>query len=100
MTYKQILETEINRLNEKYCKNTKNELKLYGAYGGYKVGLTGKKCKGAANRYRGLGSGMTDITYGYSTPKDVLNDLYKSDSKGWLKYKIMDNETKKPPKRF
>ena len=87
------LESEVNRLNKKYCKNTKNHLKVSGAYGGVKVELTGKEYKrGRKTFYRGIGSGAESVTEGYLTPRETLFNLYKKDSKGSLQYQIKHAE--------
>lgn len=95
------LKREVERLNKKYCKNTKNELMVSGAYGGVKVNLTGKEYKRGKKThwYKGsLGSGQADITYGYTSPKATLFKLYEADSKGWLKSSIKRYEPKKKRK--
>ena len=84
---KRDLESEVARMNAKYCKNTKNRLQVGGAYGGYKVVLTGKPYKNGKG-YRGIGTGNADITYGYRSAKDTLADLYKADGRGNVKQKI------------
>ena len=87
------LESEVERLNRKYCKNTKNHLRVAGAYGGVKVELTGKSYKrGKKWHWRGIGSGSETVTDGYRAPKEVLFDLYKKDSKGSLQRQIKHAE--------
>lgn len=61
---KKDLQAEVDKLNKKYCARTGNELRIQGAYGGYQVQLTGKRRKDGKG-YRGMGSGCTEITYGY-----------------------------------
>ena len=91
------LRREVKRLNNKYCKNTKNELWVQGAYGGVQVQLVGKEYK-RGNKYhlkKGAMTGASEITYGFSSVKDTLFKLYEADSKGDLKYKIKRFEPKK-----
>ena len=83
---------EVKRLNSKYCKNTKNKLVVDRAYGGYQVGLTGKRYKNNSHKWRGIGSGMASVTTSHQSATRTLNDLYASDSKGYLKSKIKHYE--------
>ncbi len=90
---RQELESEVSRLNRKYCKNTKNKLKVSGAYGGTKVELTGKEYKRGKKRFwRGIGSGAESVTDGYKSPKETLFGLYRKDSNGSLKEQIRHAE--------
>lgn len=97
MATKKDLQNEIKRLNVKYCKNTKNKIDIDQAYGGYQVVLTGKKFKNNTKKYykNSLGSGCASLTYGYGTATNALNDLYKSESKGWLKSSIRHYEKRR-----
>ena len=97
MATKKDLYLEVKRLNDKYCKKTKNKIGISEAYGGYQVVLTGKKKKNSYSKYlkNSLGSGCASITYGYGSARSVLSDLYKSDSKGWLKSSIKHHEKRK-----
>lgn len=70
------LEAEVARLNDKYCSRTGNELRVQGAYGGYQVQLTGKRRKDGKG-FRGMGSGCTEITYGFQSARDTLADLWR-----------------------
>lgn len=91
MASKKDLYDEVERLNKKYCKNTKSYLRVSQAYGGYEVVLTGKPYnKGSKTYYRGrLGSGSTPVGNDYhGSIKDTLFGLYKADSKGNVKRKI------------
>ena len=86
------LQYEVDRLNKKYCKNTKHKLSVQGAYGGYQVQLTGKRRKDGKG-YRGyLRSGVSSMTYGFRSAKDTLFDLYANDSQGYLKRRINEFE--------
>ena len=84
------LREEVERLNRKYCKNSKHKLHLQGGYGGVQVQLTGKTYKkGNRTHYRGsLASGNTEITAGFHSPTETLFRLYKADSKGEIKKKV------------
>lgn len=89
MARKADLEKEISEMNKKYkLKNDDLHLGLHQSYGGYQVVL------------KGGGSGMVDITNGYDTAANTINDLYKQDSKGRIKnqidYKKKDGPKKKP----
>ncbi len=89
------LKNEVARLNKKYCKNTKHELTVRSAYGGYQVQLRGKPSKNGKG-YRGyIGSGGVDVTSGFTTAKNTLFDLFKRDSQGFLKRTISHYEKRK-----
>ena len=89
---KKELQAVVDDYNKRYCKNTKNELCLSGAYGGYGIRLTGKR----DNRYKktirwrksSLRSGQTDVTYGYKSASKVLDEFYGMVRMGGLKRKI------------
>lgn len=81
---KKDLQAEVDRLNKKYCAKSGNELRVQGAYGGYQVQLTGKRRKDGKG-FRGIGSGVTEITYGYRSARETLADLWKNEAKGWVK---------------
>lgn len=78
MARKSALEIEVERLNEKYCKHTKNKLVIDKAYGGVQVCLRNKNRKG----------GQAEITTGHLSPMKTLQKLYEKDSKGWLQFDI------------
>ena len=91
------LQFEVDFINNKYCKNTKNHLVIGKENGAYVVGLAGKKvkhgndvsyCKGS------LGSRFHQITP-YDNASNTILDLYKKDSHGLLKYVIQKVEQKK-----
>ena len=92
MATKKELQSEIDRLNKKYCKNTKNKLKVGSAYGGYQVQLTGKRYKNNPRKWRGIGSGVSSVTFGYQSATKTLSDLYKAESKGHLRSQISHYE--------
>lgn len=78
---KKDLYAEVERLNEKYCKKTKNKLCIGCAYGGYQVQLTGKERKDGKG-FIGLGTACMNITRGYKTVDETLFELYRCDSLG------------------
>ena len=98
MATKKELREEIDRLNKKYCRNTKNKLVLGSAYGGYQVQLTGKRYKNNPHKWRGIGSGVSSMTYGFQSAKNTLSDLHEIDSKGYLQSRIKHYE--KPRMRW
>lgn len=92
---KKDLQYEVDRLNNKYCKNTKHKLYVSQAYGGYQVNLTGKRRKDGKG-FRGyLGSGATHITYGHDTARNTLKKLFEVDSRGYIKEKVNYYEKQK-----
>ncbi len=97
MATKKDLQAEVKRLNAKYCKNTLNKLDISYAYGGYQVVLTGKRFKNNPRKWRkgSLGSACANVTYGHDTATKTLNDLYKNESKGWLRSNIRHYEKNK-----
>ena len=84
---KKDLQAEVDKLNKKYCARTGNELRIQGAYGGYQVQLTGKRRKDGKG-YRGMGSGCVDVTSDYQSARNALADLWKNDSKGYVREKV------------
>ena len=95
---KKDLEYEVAQLNEKYCKKTGNELRVAQAYGGYQVQLTGKRRKDGKG-YRGMGSGASEITYGYLPARETLANLHKQDARGWVKETISIHEKRNHQKK-
>ncbi len=100
MATKKDLQNEVNRLNAKYCKNTKNHLVIDKDYGcDFSVGLTGKTYKrGNKIYYRkdSLGSFCASIGTGYyKTATDALSALYKADARGWIKNSILYYEKRR-----
>ena len=95
MATKKELFAEVERLNKKYCSKTKNKLRVSQAYGGYEVQLTGKRYKNNPKKWRGIGSGCVEITHGHNTATKTLEDLYRYDSKGYVKNNIRYYEKKR-----
>lgn len=65
----------VENLNKSYTTKSKNEFKVSGAYGGYKIIFTGKTRKvGKVSKTLGM-PGAAELTYGYVSAKDVLAQL-------------------------
>lgn len=88
---KKDLQEEVDKLNKKYCSRSGNQLRISSAYGGYQVQLSGKKRKDGKG-YRGIGSGCVNVTYGYQSARNALADLWKYDSKGFVRKTVRDHE--------
>lgn len=87
---------EVNRLNSKYCKNTKNHLVISRAYGGYAVELTGKRNKRTHRLLKGAMSGSAGIgNQYYDTATNTLSSLYMADRRGWVKSSVKTHEPKR-----
>ena len=89
MTTKQDLQKEVNRLNRKYCKNTKNHLVIDKNGFGYSVNLTGKQDK-RYKRFRtrkgSLGTAQVRVSGYYSgTKSEVKQRLLKNERDGSLR---------------
>lgn len=41
-----------------------------------------------------MGSGCTEITYGYQSARDTLADLYKNEARGYVRDKVRSYENK------
>ena len=93
MATKYDLQREVDRLNAKYCKHTKNELSIDRAYGGYCVELVGKRNKRTGKLLKGAMTGASDVGNQYhSTASNTLAGLYKAESRGWVKSNIRAHE--------
>ena len=94
MANRKDLENLVDFYNKRYCRNTKNELTIHKAYGGYCVELTGKRNKRTGRWLKGsLGSGVADVGNPYhDTATKTIEGLYKADSRGWLKSAIRSHE--------
>ena len=100
MATKKDLQKEVDRLNDKYCKRTKNKLRISQAYGGYSVELVGKRHKTTGKLLKGAMSGAADIGNPYhDTATNTLRGLYKAESKGWIKSAIKYREPRKAKPR-
>lgn len=90
------LQREVNRLNAKYCKRTKNQLEISRAYGGYSVELVGKRNKRTHRLLKGAMSGSAGIGNQYhDTATNTLAGLYRADSRGWVKSAVRQYEPKR-----
>lgn len=103
MARKSELYWEVEKLNDKYCKNTKNKLKVNEAYGGYSVMLTGKRSKKTGKLLKGAMTGASSVGNEYhGSVRETLDGLYKADYMGWIKSTIKYYEHKnhyKPKKK-
>ncbi len=87
------LQAEVDRLNAKYCKHTRNYLEVDRAYNGYSVILTGKRDKRTGKILKGAMQGASDIGNQYhDTATNTLAGLYKAEARGWLKESIKYHE--------
>ena len=94
------LQAEVNRLNNKYCKRTKNELTISRAYGGYSVELVGKRNKRTGKRLKGAMTGSSSVGNQYhDTATNTLMALYKADARGWVKNSVKSHEPEKVKKK-
>jgi len=95
MSTKKHLEWEVDRLNRKYCRDTKNQFRVQSAYGGYQVQLTGKPYANNPNRYRGMGTRVLSVTPRFTSASDTLNVLHSAEKQGILLEDIMRAERMK-----
>ncbi len=98
MANKKDLQAEVNRLNEKYCKNTKNHLVIHEANGRYTVELTGKEYKRGNKFYRRKGSISGTASIGqdwHDTATNTLKNIHQAESRGWVRSTIKQHEPKK-----
>ena len=73
---KKDLERAVDNLNDSYMKREKNEFQVTGAYGGWKIVLTGKSKKvGGKWVFYGIGSGSANLTSGYNSATETLAQL-------------------------
>lgn len=90
-TYKELKE-DVEFLNNKFCKNSKNELIVRRAYGGYRVELTGKQDKRYKKKYKTLkgsiGTGSTEVTRGFDTASKTKTELWEKARSGAIKRKV------------
>lgn len=96
MATKKDLQLEVARLNNKYCKLTKNKFEISQAYGGYSVELVGKRNKRTGQLLKGAmhGSASVGNSY-YDTATNTLSGLYKADARGWVKSAVRFHEPKR-----
>lgn len=94
------LNREVNRLNKKYCKNTRNHLVVGKNGNGYSVNLTGKpdkRYKGSWHRLKGsMGTSEARVSGYYSgTKSEVKTRLLQNEKDGTLKRIIKNHEPNK-----
>lgn len=89
------LNAEVERLNKKHCKHTKNHL-VVGKNGyGYSVNLTGKTYKRGKKTYwrkGSIGSGEVRLTGLGKTKGETIAAIRKADNNGELKRIIRRKE--------
>ena len=96
MATKKDLQREVDRLNDKYCRRTKNKLVISQAYGGYCVELVGKRNKRTHQLLKGAMSGASCVGNQYhDTATNTLSGLYKADSRGWVRSAVRYHEPKR-----
>lgn len=89
------LNQEVDRLNKKYCKNTKNHLVIGKNGYGYSVNLTGKTYKrGKKHLWKkgSIGSGEVRLTGLGKTKKETLERIRSEEQSGHLKHVIRRRE--------
>ncbi len=92
MVTKKDLQVEVDRLNNKYCKNTKNHFVINEKDSGFMVGMTGKDVKIGKKIYKVKGSlsnrfGSIGNTY-HTTASKTLEGVRNAEKRGWLEYSI------------
>lgn len=89
------LNSEVDRLNKKYCKNTKNHLKVGKNGYGYSVNLTGKTYKRGKKtfwRKGSIGSGEVRLTGLGKTKAETIQRIREEERSGNLKRLIRRRE--------
>lgn len=89
------LNSEVDRLNKKYCKNTKNHLKVEKNGYGYSVNLTGKTYKRGKKtfwRKGSIGSGEVRLTGLGKTKAETIQRIREEERSGNLKRIIRRRE--------
>ncbi len=78
------LQKEVDSLNRKYCKNTKNELQIHETENGFQVILSGKKDKRSKTKLLkgSLGSKAVFVTYGHHPSQTTIQYLKEQDKRG------------------
>ena len=98
MATKKDLFNAVARLNNKYCKNTKNHLVVHQSYNGYSVELTGKDYMRGNKWHRVKGSMSGSVGIGnqwHDTATNTLRSLYEADSRGWIRNAVRQHEPKR-----
>lgn len=89
------LNKEVDRLNKKYCKNTKNTLRVGHNGYGYSVNLTGKTYKRGKKTFwkkGSIGSSEVRLTGLGKTKKQTLEKIRRDEKSGELKRIIRRRE--------
>ncbi len=90
---KKDLQKQVDYLNERYFKNSVDKLVIDQAYGGYQVGLTGKRNKDGSWKKHSTRSGRISVTYGYLAAREVSDKLDNLESRD--KFNYLREEEKK-----
>ena len=91
------LNSEVDRLNKKYCKNTKNHIVVDKNGYGYSMNLTGKTYKRGKKRFwkkGSIGSGQVRLTGLGKTKRETLERIRFEEETGNLKRIIRKRERK------
>lgn len=96
MATRKDLEKEVARLNKKYTRSSKNELRIHGAYGGYAVELAGKEDKRSKKKTKLLkgamhGSTLVGNQY-HDTAANTIRGLKQAEERGWIKYAVKHHD--------
>ncbi len=78
------LQKEVDSLNRKYCKNTKNELQIHETENGFQVVLSGKKDRRSKTKLLkgSLGTQAVFVTYGHHPSQTTIQYLKEQDKRG------------------
>lgn len=78
------LQKEVDSLNRKYCKNTKNELQIHETENGFQVVLSGKKDRRSKTKLLkgSLGTQAVFVTYGHHPAQTTSQYLKEQDKRG------------------
>ena len=95
------LQTELNRLNDRYCKNTKHELTTHHESGRTIVSLDPKwrKNKRTGRFYAPRGTGGSVTIASGANKKEALFNLFKQDSYGEVKRIVKVRESRSKVRR-
>ena len=81
------LQDYVDKLNNRYCKSSKNKFEIEQAYGrNYSVVLTGKRNKNGKPVKGSLGTGQVCVGNDWhDSVENTLKALYRADYRGWIK---------------
>ena len=88
------LQKEVDSLNRKYCKNTKNELHIHDNDGAFQIVLSGKKDGRSKTKFLKGSLGMKNVfvTYGHHPSQTTIQYLREQDKRGAVKNIIKSYE--------